>query len=493
MAKASTNMDTPPLLMLMFVEEDILTRVFRQLDWKTLQALELTCSNFRQFVIKANIWKKKFEIENPSYLDKSMDMDKRSKIEKLIRKDSKDFHLGYKKLVIKLSNLDSNMMKGIWTRKRTRNLSWQGRGDDEIPHIYDMNCDNYLAGYVSLDDGEDDKLKVFEIKSSKVSELEFNSVDFQIVLAQMLPVTTEKSKFGKIAVLRCSRARENRANIVETFKFDENSQSYRLESKSLPLGESQIGRDVYEVKYASSNCLLLLGKTRDTDVCVSFLTVQEDQLEMALVGTKICMNAYPMDDQIVQHDYLASQYKQELKVYDLKTTNPGKLGDSLIAAMWEKKVIFEDSSAQVYCSTLEFCAPNLLVGRTDGRCEVYNVLQDQHIRTLEHSGGGLNKEYIYDIVCLNDYIFTLTGNKGLTRSHRSGWIFAWEKSKAVSKNAEGEVMLWKKPSGDGAKVWYFSVNNTEIITLEGIRGPPFEEYFVQFDFWDVEKKALSDS
>jgi len=484
---ASTNMGlgTQPLLTLLFVEEDIPTRVFRQLDWKTLQALELTCSHFRQFIVKATIWKKKFEIENPSYLDKSMDMDKRSKIEKLIRKDSKEFHLGYKKLVIKLSNLDSNMSKGICTRNMTRNLPCHEDDDEIIHHIYDMNCDNCLVK--CLDDGEDEKLKVFEIKSSKVSEIEFSSVDFFIVDANILAVTTEKSKFGKIAVLRLSRARENRSTIVETFQFDENSQSYRLVSKSPQLGESQIGRNVNTVILVSSNCLLLVGKTRGPDVCVSFLTVQDDRLEMTLVGTKICRNAVPSRARpilVVEHDYLASQHEQELKVYDLKTTNPGKLGDSLIAAMWQKKNIFEDSSAQVCCSILEFCVPHLFVGRSDGRCEVFNVVQDQHIRTLEHSGGGLNMEFIIDVVCLNDYIFSVT---------ESGWIFAWEKSKAVSKNAEGEVMLWKKPSGDGAKVWYFSVNNTEIITLEGIRGPPFEEYFVQFDFWDVEKKALSDS
>jgi len=484
MAMAATDIGTSPtpLLTLLFVEEDIPMRVFCQLDWKCLQALELTCSHFRQFIVKANIWKKKFEIENPTYLDKSMDMDKRSKIEKLIGRDSKDFHLGYKKVVIKLSNLDSNMMKGICTRKTTRNLPCH---EDEEDDIYDMNCYNCLFEHVSLELKlkQKEKLNVFEIKSSKVSEIEFSSVDFFIVDANMLPVTTEKSKFGKIAVLRCSRAKENRASIVETFQFDENSQNYRLESKSLQLEESQIGSDVYTVKFVSSNCLLLLGETRGLDACVSFLTFQDDRLEMTFVGTKICMNAGPSratTDQIVQYDYLLSQHEQEVKVYDLKTTNPGKLGDSLIAAMWEKKVIFGDSSAQVYCSTLEFCVPNLFVGRSDGRCDVFNVVQDQHIRTLDHSGGGLNMERIDEIVCLNDYIFSLM---------ESGSIFVWEKSKAVSQNGEGEVMLWKKPSGNGAKTRFFSVNNTEIITLERNCGPPLKEFFVQFDFWDVEMKS----
>ena len=62
------------------MEEDIPMRVFCQLDCKTLQALELTCNNIRQFIVKAIVWKKKFEKENPSYLDKTIDIEKRLKI-----------------------------------------------------------------------------------------------------------------------------------------------------------------------------------------------------------------------------------------------------------------------------------------------------------------------------------------------------------------------------------------------------------------------------
>ena len=63
------------------VEEDIIRRVFLQLDYRTLQALELTCRLFRQSVMQAFIWKKKFEAENQSYMNKTMDVDKRLKID----------------------------------------------------------------------------------------------------------------------------------------------------------------------------------------------------------------------------------------------------------------------------------------------------------------------------------------------------------------------------------------------------------------------------
>ena len=178
MAMASTDTVTSPtsLLTLLLEEEDIPMRVFCQLDWKTLQALELTCIHIRQFVIKAKVWKKKFEKENPSYLDQTMDMDKRLKIGKLIKEDTKDLHLSYKKLVIKLSNLEYNMKNGICTKKKMRRLGEEY--DYNSRHsIHDMNCDNCLIQYYP-DDADFDLLRVFEIKSNEVSEIKVGSMDF---------------------------------------------------------------------------------------------------------------------------------------------------------------------------------------------------------------------------------------------------------------------------------------------------------------------------
>ena len=68
---------------------------------------------------------------------------------------------------------------------------------------------------------------------------------------------------------------------------------------------------------------------------------------------------------------------------------------------------------------------------------------------------------------------------------------AWDKAKAVSQKAEGEILLWEKLSGHGKEILEFSVNNTEIITREvekETKRTPFQDYFVLFDFWNVEKK-----
>merc|ERR1719234_1151851 len=100
-----------------------------------------------------------------------------------------------------------------------------------------MNCDNCLVqNYPDDDDDQDlDILKVLEIKSTQVSEIKVGSVDSYIVDARILPVTTEKSKFGKVAVLLASYNDDidDHENIVEVYQFDENIKDYQLESKSL--------------------------------------------------------------------------------------------------------------------------------------------------------------------------------------------------------------------------------------------------------------------
>merc|ERR1719454_1171109 len=73
---AATDSESSPLIARLFVEKDIPLKVFLQLDCKSLQALELTCSQFRQFIVREKVWERKFQTENSSYLDKTMDIDK---------------------------------------------------------------------------------------------------------------------------------------------------------------------------------------------------------------------------------------------------------------------------------------------------------------------------------------------------------------------------------------------------------------------------------
>ena len=119
-------------------------RVFCQLDWKTLQALELTCSHIRQFIVKAKVWKKKFEKENPSYLDKTMDIDKSMKIQNLLGQSTNNPDQNFKKIVVKLRNLDGNMKNGKCTKIKSDGIITDN-GEDFQSEVYAMNCEHWLV------------------------------------------------------------------------------------------------------------------------------------------------------------------------------------------------------------------------------------------------------------------------------------------------------------------------------------------------------------
>ena len=474
----------------LFVEEDIIRRVFLQLDYKTLWALELTCRLFRQSVMQAFIWKKKFETENQSYMNKTMDVDKRFKIDKYFyHHENQDSHRIYKKLVSRLYTLDQNLKKGKSDKMKLKGVaSHHGDTSDYLRGCRQvaLKSDNYFFyGNEMEEDLLNEQVKVLNIGQDKVKEVNINvgggDEDFFVVHADSLPVSSFSSKFGNIALLY--RFYDTAGEFVlETFTYDKRSDGYISEYKS---PRYDTGDDVVTVKFVSPTRLMVLG-AKGIDAFVSILSVEDGELK--LTETKICSGAMVVDhrgemdsDAIdkcsLKDDYLViSKLDSYVGIYDLKTTN------STVEALWEKEVITKVSIPKIRCSAVELSFPNLFVGRTDGRCDVFNIEKRLHVRTLEHKlDSGLNMAVIKLRYC-NDYLFSLT---------ESGWLFAWDKIKAGSPAEEGEIMLWESHSKHMKKVTNFAVNNTEIVTIEEKtrkNGVGVKEYLVKRDFWVVKDK-----
>ena len=119
---AATDSESSPLVTRLFVEKDIPLQVLLQLDSKSLQALELACSHFRQFIVREKVWEKKFEAGNPSYLDKTMDIDKSLKIQNLLSQKTNYSYQNYKKVVVKLRNLDDDLKTGKCTKIKSASI-----------------------------------------------------------------------------------------------------------------------------------------------------------------------------------------------------------------------------------------------------------------------------------------------------------------------------------------------------------------------------------
>jgi len=416
---AATDSESSPLVTRLFVEKDIPLQVLLQLDSKSLQALELACSHFRQFIVREKVWEKKFEAGNPSYLDKTMDIDKSMKIQNLLSQKTNYSYQNYKKVVVKLRNLDDNLKTGKCTKIKSASIITEN-DEDFQSEVYAMNCAHWLVD--QCDEEGTQQMKVIDFDSGKEVVIEEEK---HIVHADSLPnhLTLSKSKFGIIALLLC-QCGTNEEGIVEIFEYEESKDKFNL-ALSLELSSAQVGDYVNRLKFISSDRLLLLGTTGQ-DAWVSTLILKDNRLK--LLGTKICTNAIDPESGCLcgpkgfQHDEYLFMIKGSnhdiATVYDLKTSNnPGKLSGSVIGAMWEKRVITSVNNPGIYCSALQLSFPNVFVGRSDGRCDIFDVLYDQHIRRFKSdllfivsskvSGHNLRSNSCKTKLCLVMYVLNL--------------------------------------------------------------------------------------
>ena len=96
------------------IEEDLLISVLKRLDPTSLKNTEATCSQFRGFVKKANLWKVVFNQNYPGFLEKVENEDVCKRLGLTMGWDD---HFKYKRLSLKVSRLEENWLKKSWTEK----------------------------------------------------------------------------------------------------------------------------------------------------------------------------------------------------------------------------------------------------------------------------------------------------------------------------------------------------------------------------------------
>ena len=97
-------------------EEDLLVSVLKLLDPTSLKNIEASCSQFRDFIKSAGLWKIMFNQNYPNFLE---NVKNEEVVKKLITGLSWDDHYKYKRLSLKLSGLKENWLSKSW---RERNL-----------------------------------------------------------------------------------------------------------------------------------------------------------------------------------------------------------------------------------------------------------------------------------------------------------------------------------------------------------------------------------
>ena len=107
-------MDTEYTLFSLLIEDDIFVKILEFLDHETLQNLELASVVLWNFTKRTLIWKRKFNSENPDFFTKSINSDLIAR-EKL--NSNWDEHFKFKRLCLKLENLQTNWQQRKYVKK----------------------------------------------------------------------------------------------------------------------------------------------------------------------------------------------------------------------------------------------------------------------------------------------------------------------------------------------------------------------------------------
>ena len=101
-------------LLSLLIEDDIFVKILESLDNETLLNLELTSVVIWNFVKRTQIWKRKFNCDNPDFFTKSSNSDLIAR-EKL--NSNWDDHFKFKRLCLKLQHLKSNWQQRKYVKK----------------------------------------------------------------------------------------------------------------------------------------------------------------------------------------------------------------------------------------------------------------------------------------------------------------------------------------------------------------------------------------
>jgi len=469
------------------IEEDILQSILLHLDCNSLLSLELTCKHFRQFIQRTFTWKKLFEVRNKDYCDGRMESELKTVIKRSINR-TKGLHLKYKHTVLRLNNLKRNLEGGFCAKAKVNFPKVVGANGDEYM-IRNLRCNSLFVH----DEGEFYPSHIFDFESMAQKRLNIDTYN-------MFSVSSSDIENGILALLRESTVYLNANSevfyVVETYSLGNDAEcnkiveSYKLKEQSELQGESNIGICV-KVKICILNILLLSIMKKNQKMHGIITTFCPEEGNLIKQGTIFC--PFPENAFSKKLAFLTSTYfgtcrpgRRTIDIWNLTKTNAESKNAELV---WEKEVITGKSFPAINCSALDFDFPYVLVGKSNGRCDIWHMQENILLRTIEHGlETGLHMG-IRKVKFTRENIYSLT---------ECGWLFSWKRSKCSTgqhgKENKKDLLSWVVKNKNGKKITNFSVGQTKIATIEQHQSTSIWQskmFLVVRDFWNHREKSTS--
>ena len=157
--------------------------------------------------------------------------------------------------------------------------------------------------------------------------------------------------------------------------------------------------------------------------------------------------------------------------------------------VWRRKLITRTSIPAVTLTSLAFSHPHLAVGSSDGTCQLWDVVEDSLIRTIEHEkDSGLNMGFRQlELSPSLPLLFSLT---------QSGWLVAWHWAACLDQSKPAsQLIAWKTNTKHRTPIIKFAVNSSRIVSLEEHQMTcqwDVRRFVVVRDFWQYKEKMKTE-
>ena len=463
----------------LFVEDDILIRILLLLDVISLKHMESASVSFWCFTKRTKLWKKKFTEEQPNFFDNS------TVSQDILHRErtslSWDDHFKFKRLCLKYNSLGENWKNKNFIKKSFKISS--KIGEDE--KIMSMNS-NFLLTTTKSQFFNTVK-SVYDVNDCTALRTFEGGPRYQVLSAdftsEKVVMFGEEQLFGEsvshnydynFCIKLYSRPSYQLVKPSVIFHEPEMSPWSRLrlcEDKIVVFVSNLQGKDLNRAD--SEDSVHIFSSTDTEQKYIKHLR----KIVLCLPPKKY-LSLFQFDS---QHIIGCRKRNTLVEVWRLESSEPADT--SWVAPVtWCKDVSYGNL---IQCSSVLLEAPLAFIGKSNGRCDVWDCQLDVRLRSLVHGEANIATDrplLVSRILLTQHYLLTLTSQ---------GKTFLWDRLEAEQPTDSGLNMtdpVWTLPSLRGNKTQDVFCDETKLVTLESGLNPS-NNSLVIYDFWHNKKKT----
>ena len=448
------------------------------LDVISLKNIELSSAAFWNFIKRTKIWKRKFTKDQPKFFDESILSD-----DILLREQSFlswDDHFKFKRLCLKLNSLANNWRTQNFIKK-TYSISSK-IGDDE--KITDMNS-NFLLTSTRCQFFNTIR-SIYDINTFSAVKTFDSGPKYQVLSADFDP--RHLVMFGEEQLVGGSASPSHDYNFsVKLYSRPR----YQLVKRSVVFHEPEM-TPWSVVRVCKDRIVVFVSNVQGRDLnsednqdSLHIFSFEDSALKYLKHEKRIVLGLPPRKYlSIFQFDslHLIGCRRKNTLVEVWSLSSPHLASSCWVAPLtWSKDVSFGNL---IKCSSVLLHTPIAFIGKSNGRCDLWDTLLDVRLRSVVHGESHLDHHLLVSRIVLTErHLVTLTSQ---------GKVFLWDRSN-TEELGEADLNktdpVWTVASQTrGSKIVDLFCDETKLVTVES--GPSQEKgSVVMYDFWHSKNKT----